>query len=421
VDLLSPWEIIRKYSCQTCSAILTCACDAQLAIRVLPHQALQGVDDYSGARVPVTSPLVPNICDECRGCSLKAYPRSAIRGAMTKLRRYYWREISVGAHLRFIEWCDEEGIATQDEIGNSLVLNLEGQYRDQFEKFEREAIEKAAQVHKTRPKYVYDEPSDAEIIRECEVRILAYKATYLSPTRDQVLVLPLGGTDPDTAKPVEEFVAEHLRAEGREVMFCESLPFQALFGCLMWMWVQDHADPLKRPAGFGGRPGEGGGEDQLIWTVLPSDFGRRSHADRRQVELGQHLDFIGETTEDLLWVFDYWREYSRPLRQYLWAYKPEDEKRARMIIRVLGARRVKLVLRWLAESYWSRYLGWPDLLTWRETSSGPDDVLFVEVKSSGDHLSGDQRTWIQGNKTHLGFEFALAKVHRTAKLPVDPL
>ncbi|MEV6871468.1 VRR-NUC domain-containing protein [Amycolatopsis sp. NPDC051128] len=366
----------------------------------------------------VTQPLTPNICDECRGVPLKAYPRAAIRGATTKLRRYYWREIWTGTHLRFLRWCDEEGIATQDEEGNSLVLTLEGQHRDQYEQFERDAIDQVSQLHKTQPKYTYEELSDAEIIKKHNVRVTEYKATYLSPTRDQVLVLALEDSNPDNAQSVEEFVATQLQSEGREVMFCESLPFQALFGCLMWMWVQDFADPFGRPAGFGGRPGEGGGGNELIWTMLPSDFGRQAHGDRRRAELDEHLDFIGATTKDILWAFDYWLEPSRPLRQYLWAYKPEDEQRARKIIQVLGVQKVKTVLRWLAESYWARYLGWPDLFTWRETPDGPSDVRFVEVKSSGDRLSGEQRNWIQGNDSRLGFDFTLAKVHRTKKLSV---
>ena len=244
VTMLSPWELIRKYSCPTCSAVLTCACDTQLATRVLPHQAMQGTDDYSGTKVPVTHPLTPNICDECRGIPPQAHPRAAIRGAMTKLRRYYWREIWTGTHLMFLEWCDEQGIVTEDEAGNSLALSLEGRNKDQYEQFERKVIDQVAQLHKTAPKYVYDEPSDAEILKQHNVRVIDFKATYLSPTQNQVLVLPLGSTDHAQAKPVEAFVAEYLRTQGREVMFCESLPFQALFGCLMWIWVQDVSDPL---------------------------------------------------------------------------------------------------------------------------------------------------------------------------------
>lgn len=322
------------------------------------------------------------------------------------------------SHLRFLQWCDDEGILTVDDAGKSLVLWLEHQqHKDQMKQIEREVLAEIKQLHATQPKYVYDEPSDADVLKENGVRVTNVKAAYLTPTRDRMRVLPLGVTDQTQAQSVEDFIAARLRAAGRELMFCESLPFQALYGCLMYLWVQDPADPLNRPAGVR-REGQGGTDGQLIWTLLPADYGRQAHADRRRAELEAHLDFIGTTTDDLLWAFDYWREYSRPLRQYLWAYSTEDEQRARTIIGVLGVERVKTVLRWLAEAYWDRYVGWPDLLTWRETPDGPRDVLFVEVKSSSDQLSDDQKTWIEGNRKTLDFDFELVKVHRSERVQV---
>jgi len=378
---------------------------------------MQGTDSYSAARVAVTHPLTPNACDACRGLQSKPFPRAERRGATTKIHRYYWRELWTEAHLRFLQWCDAEGIPTRDESGKSVVLRLEHQHKDRMKQVEREVLAEVKQLHAVKPKYVYDEPSDAEVLKDNGVRITDVKAAYLTPTRDRVLVLPLGVTDQSQAQSVEEFVATRLRADGREVMFCESLPFQAIYGCLMWLWVQDPADPLVRPAGVR-RKGEGGTDGQLVWTLLPADYGRQAHADRRQAKLEEHLDFIGTTTEDLLRAFDYWLEYSRPLRQYLWAYSPEDEQRARVIIGVLGVERVKTILRWLAEAYWDRYVGWPDLLTWRDTPEGPSDILFVEVKSSSDQLSDDQKTWIEGNREKLGFDFEIVKVHRTERVHV---
>jgi len=80
------------------------------------------------------------------------------------------------------------------------------------------------------------------------------------------------------------------------------------------------------------------------------------------------------------------------LRQYLWAYVQEDQQRGRTLIEVLGPQRVKRIMRYLAEDYWVRYLGWPDLVSWREGDSGPEGVAFIEVKSSNDKLSDDQRS-----------------------------
>src|SRR2546423_13547553 len=102
LELLSPWELIRKYTCATCHGVLTCSCDTLLATRVLPHQAMQGTDSYSAARVAVTHPLTPNACDACRGLQSKPFPRAERRGATTKIHRYYWRELWTEAHLRFL-------------------------------------------------------------------------------------------------------------------------------------------------------------------------------------------------------------------------------------------------------------------------------------------------------------------------------
>lgn len=65
-------ELIRKYTCTACRGVLTCSCDALLGTRVLSHQAMQGTDSYSAARVAVTHPLTPGVCDECRGLPPKA-------------------------------------------------------------------------------------------------------------------------------------------------------------------------------------------------------------------------------------------------------------------------------------------------------------------------------------------------------------
>ena len=77
---------------------------------------------------------------------------------------------------------------------------------------------------------------------------------------------------------------------------------------------------------------------------------------------------------------------------------------------------LKRILRYLAGDYWQRYLGWPDLLTWRSSPHGPSDLLFLEVKSSSAKLAEVQRSWIEGNAAHLNFPFRVVKVHRTGRL-----
>ena len=61
------------------------------------------------------------------------------------------------------------------------------------------------------------------------------------------------------------------------------------------------------------------------------------------------------------------------------------------------------------QDYWDRYLGWPDLLLHRE-----GEFRFVEVKSSSDRLSDDQKRWIADDHDVLKLPFSIAKIHRIA-------
>lgn len=65
------------------------------------------------------------------------------------------------------------------------------------------------------------------------------------------------------------------------------------------------------------------------------------------------------------------------------------------------------ILDYLVADYWRRYLGWPDLLAFTH-----DEHMFVEVKSTNDRLSEDQKRWIEDNSTYLHFPFKLAKIRK---------
>jgi Holliday junction resolvase-like predicted endonuclease len=56
-------------------------------------------------------------------------------------------------------------------------------------------------------------------------------------------------------------------------------------------------------------------------------------------------------------------------------------------------------------NYWRNFCGWPDLLVYNQ-----DKFFFVEVKSSNDKLSEDQKNWLLGNNEHMGFKVKLLKV-----------
>ena len=415
-SLVNPWEIIRKYRCTDCSAVLTCACDSDFATFIVPHQAMRGVDRHTRDEVAVTHPLMPNVCPECRGEVPPAYPRVAHRGAASLVRRYYWREIRRATELKFLEWCQGEKLSLFSDDGRPLFFYLKHDHEEKYEEIEHAVIEDTRLAHEQNPKYDFTRPSDADVIKACDVTVESVKACYVPNAAGPALVLPLDVDDPGQALRVEEFIERRLRAPGREVMFCESRPFQALYGSLMWLWVQAPGDSRLRLAGFGGRDGVGADERGIIWTLLPHDFGSPAHARRRAEALESHLNMLPDDTDEMLQAYDYWQEPSRALRQYLWAYTKEDQQRAQTLIETLGACRVKTIMRYLAEAYWERYLGWPDLLSWQPTSDGPQDVEFVEVKSSSDKLSDDQRSWIQGNHDHLRLPFRIVKVHRTKRL-----
>ena len=211
-------------------------------------------------------------------------------------------------------------------------------------------------------------------------------------------------------KTPETLAAAHFQSQGFDSMQCESRPFHVLFGIYMWLVIQDPRDELGRPVCFGSRTAFEAGEsvDQIM-TILPMDFGKPGYAERQANALEEH--FTTHLQNDLLWLFDYWLEPSAGLRQYLWAHRQEDVKRARMILEVLSPAEVKRLLRYLVDSYWERYVGWPDLLVHRTGS-----FFFAEVKGSGDKLSLNQKRWIADNSKLLGFPFKLVKIHREHQL-----
>lgn len=417
VSLLNPWELLRKYVCDDCRAVVTCACTQDLAAYVLPHQAEWGVDPDTQERIGVTEQLVQRVCFECRGIPPPAYPKAPQRGSASVVHHYYWHELWTRTNRAQLAWCRNRGLPLLSDDGVPLLAAHGRRHREEFARIARDVLTEVRAEHEDRPRYDVSRPSDAEILAANDVDVIDLPACYLEPPVDRkVRVMPVDSTDPDAAVSVEEFVARTERAKGREVMFLESRPVQCLFGALMWLWVQDPADERGRVVHFGGRDGLGADENGMIPCILPPDFGTPGHAVRRAEALDAHMAFLPDDTAELGWAYDYWLEPSRALRQYLWAYTQEDEERARTMVEVLGAPRIKQLLSFLAEDYWRRYLGWPDLLTWQAASDGPIDLALVEVKSSGDRLAEDQRTWICHNAGTLRLPFRLVKVHRTERL-----
>jgi VRR-NUC domain len=154
---------------------------------------------------------------------------------------------------------------------------------------------------------------------------------------------------------------------------------------------------------------EKGQRGEMIWFHRPQDFGTKGYGVRRGDAIDQHL--APDMFEDgqLQWLFDYWLGPSEKLRQYLWAHRPEQVQIARQLIDILPPADIRNILRYLVENYWHHYLGWPDLLVYRD-----QEFFFAEVKASGDKLSDEQKRWLADNHDRLKLPFKLVKIHKAA-------
>lgn len=148
-------------------------------------------------------------------------------------------------------------------------------------------------------------------------------------------------------------------------------------------------------------------ESTYVYTLLPSDFGEPGHSLRRADLVRDYFSRLPAAKDDFLWIFDYWVGPSSNLRQYLWAHRNEDINKVREIISILPIEKTLSILSYLLGHYWKRYCGWPDVLVHRDS-----EFFFVEVKSSNNRLSEDQKRWIQGNREQLQLPFFIVKIHR---------
>ncbi len=394
IECLNPYELIRKYRCETCHEVMMCECDKNIGTRYLSHQLSTGTVLGTQEDVIVTLGFQPNVCPECRGLKPKAFPTSETFGRTSKIKRYYWREL----HFKGLELFGE--LSSDEDI--DPIFSTSPEVEELYVKAQKQALLEIKELHKTNPKYSYSEKSQQETIEEYDVPVIDLNATYIKNLATKKVQVSLERT----SMSIEEFVQDHFAKEGFESLHLESRPFHVLFGVFMWLLIQDPSDPKNRMVGFGERSAfEKDGSKQPIHTILPEDFGTAGYFKRREKHINKHLASLETRTEEFEWLFDYWLEYSYGLRQYLWAHKEEDIASAQKIISVLPNQIVVNILKYLVENYWGRYLGWPDLLAYKE-----DQFFFVEVKSSGDRLSEDQKNWIRDNHSILRLPFKMVKV-----------
>jgi hypothetical protein len=380
-----------------CGAVMMCACDEFLGRTFLSRQLTFGTVLETQKTVPVTHGFVQNICQECRGLPVTSHPVSSIPGRTSKIKRYYWRELAFKEMELYLQNGGSPKQYLNELFNNSTSSALGKAVKDK-------ALEEIKRLHEETKKYDYNDASTDNVLKKYKVQIENVHATYVEHKEKKAKVLDSG-----QAIIVEEYVRRLYEQRGYSVVFLESSPFHVLFGVYMWPLIQDFADTQVRWSGFGERNAyEERREKNLIWTLLPEDFGTPGYGIRRLQAINQHLSAkIIADQEDLLWLFDYWLPYSEGLRQYLWAHRDIDVEKARRIVQVLPATTIVKILRYLVESYWERELGWPDLLVYNK-----HEYIFVEVKSSKDKLTDEQKLWIQGNFNVLQQPFKILKIHR---------
>jgi len=228
-----------------------------------------------------------------------------------------------------------------------------------------------------------------------DVEVLSLEGTYLRNTEARRVVIQ----DGDETCSVEEYACRHFRRRGYGAVRVENDPIFALFGVLMWPLIQDASDPCRRIAGFVDRRAVDAGM-KIVWTHLPSDFGKPEYGVRRAKAIEKHLSAIICAPQELRQLFDLWLGPSDDLGLYLGGRRTEQIQVARQLIEILPSASIVEMLRYLVEDYWGRRSGWPDL------------IIFREVKSATDKLGKSQQRWVRDNRERLHFPFKLVEVRK---------
>ena len=117
--------------------------------------------------------------------------------------------------------------------------------------------------------------------------------------------------------------------------------------------------------------------------------------------------FIKELVlDDWEFLLDLWWTAWENYREYHWVHRDECRRPLPWLFELAGDK-VKALLLYLAENFWGRYAGWPDLIGRRGC-----ELRFFEVKSPNDRPSEDQLRWFADNQEKLGFNASLIRVRK---------
>lgn len=392
VSCLNPYDLIRKYRCSDCEGVMMCSCEQEHGERFLPHQLSEACILETQQRVPVTLGFQFEVCPECRGEKPIHAPKASMPGSTSKVSRFYWREIFLETTKRFYD--------RNPDLDPQSDKYSEFSFPEKRNAIEKEIIDEIKKQHAVTPKYDYTEQSQSDVLRETSTEVILVKGEYIKT--DSCRAKVQGKYEPIS---VEAYAAEYFEDLGYKSIEVESIPFHVLFATCMWETIQDLFDPQIREALFGSRISydQNRTDDLPISTFLPTDFGTAGYFSRRKEYIEEHLGAIGNVKEE----FEFLEGGSWYLREYLWAHRDLDIQKTRTILEVLSNEDVKKILHYMSRNYWKNYCGWPDLLIYDE-----NEYFFVEVKSTNDKLSEDQKNWLKGNQLYMGFD---AKVFKVSK------
>jgi hypothetical protein len=408
-----------------------CECDKVIGTRFLSHQITKTVNPDSLDDMPVTIGFQDSICNTCRGLKEKSFPKKAMYGRTSNIHRYYWREICFETIILFSE---------KYNFPDNMVVTEMAIHKKDSDEIEKEAVKRISEIHERSPKYIYNENQSYDtVLKEYHIENINIIANY-AKSGDRKAKIEENGifyTVEDYSVYCEALglIPRRLRRNSKaffinqypapwggvvnylkekynyDVIISESRPFHALFGTLMWLLIQDGTDEYCRMVMFGDRLAyENKTNAPDIYTTLPRDFGTPDYYKRRSSEIDKYFNFYlkGRDKEDLLFLFDLWVGPSYNLRQYLWAHREDDLKKSRKLIEIINTDTILGILKYLISDYWGRYLGWPDLIAYKN-----NEYKFYEVKSSKDKLSEEQVNWIKNNYTTLKLPFAIIKIHKS--------
>lgn len=146
---------------------------------------------------------------------------------------------------------------------------------------------------------------------------------------------------------------------------------------------------------------------KIVSTRLPEDFGTKDYGLRRAEAISKHLSTVMCEPQNFPRLFQLWLSPSANLRNYLWAHRNEYIQVAQELVNVLPGAAVIDILRYLAEDFWARRTGWPNLLVYRS-----NEYFFAEVKTARSRLGQNKERWICDCRKRFHLPFKLVEVRK---------